>query len=284
MRSPPAPIVALTPLLAGPSDARQIAALRTFAQAADALGFDLLLLGDDAPDLALEPLTAAAALAAVTRRIGLAAAARTDIGEPFTVARGFAAFDHLSGGRSAWRIRPGDADARGREFVEVAFALWASWDADAVLFDKGEARFSDSDKVRRINHQGSHFQVRGPLNTPRPFQGRPIVILGAEAGDDGIAGAADLVLGQSRNAEAARGTKARFQALATARGRSLRLLVDCPLETVADRVGWVRGGACDGLNIAVPVDRADTLQPLATMLDVRPGPPATLRKRLGLAA
>jgi alkanesulfonate monooxygenase SsuD/methylene tetrahydromethanopterin reductase-like flavin-dependent oxidoreductase (luciferase family) len=160
MSSRPAPIVALTPLLARPNAAPQVATLKAFAREADSLGFDLLILDGETPDLSLESLTAAIALASTTRRIGLAAAARTDLGEPFTVARGFAAFDHLSGGRSAWRLRDADIGGRSREFLQTADALFASWDADAITFDKQTARFSDTDKVRRINHRGEHFQVR----------------------------------------------------------------------------------------------------------------------------
>ena len=34
----------------------------------------------------------------------------------------------------------------------------------------------DPAKVRAIDHSGSHFQVRGPLNVPRSPQGRPVVV------------------------------------------------------------------------------------------------------------
>lgn len=146
--------------------------LAAFTAEAAAEGFDALLL-DAAPGF--DPLAAAAALAPLTSRIKLAAVASTDAGEPYTLARGFAALDHLSGGRAMWVVVGNDA-ARQQEFIDVAARLWESWQADAFVFDKANAIFSDPGKAHRINHAGAAFHVRGPLNTPRPPQGRiPIV-------------------------------------------------------------------------------------------------------------
>jgi alkanesulfonate monooxygenase len=36
-----------------------------------------------------------------------------------------------------------------------------------------------------LNHRGKHFQVRGPLNIPRPPQGRPVIVQ-AGTSDDGM--------------------------------------------------------------------------------------------------
>jgi len=143
-------------------------ALAAFANAAAADGFDTLLL--EAAD-GFEPIAAAAALAPLTRTIKLAAVASTDRGEPYTLARAFAALDHLSGGRAIW-VPSGSDAARQQEFIDVAVRLWESWQADAFIFDKANAIFSDPAKAHRINHAGAAFQVRGPLNTPRPPQGR----------------------------------------------------------------------------------------------------------------
>jgi alkanesulfonate monooxygenase SsuD/methylene tetrahydromethanopterin reductase-like flavin-dependent oxidoreductase (luciferase family) len=274
------PFFALDPILEGPSDAGQIAALKTFARAADAAGFDLLMVGDPETRLTLEPLTTAMALAAATRRIGLAAAVRTDLGEPFSLARGFAAFDHLSRGRSAWRVRTGADSARDREFLAVAFALWASWEADAVVFDKARARFSDPDKVNRIDHRGDHFQVRGPLNTPRPLQDRPLIIVDADADPDWIAQTADVVVGSARSEHEARAAGGALQTLALSRGRALRFVVDCAWPAAGERADWVRRGACDGLVIQVPLDQPHRLAALAATVGVSKDPQIALRARL----
>src|SRR5487761_1733248 len=68
---------------------------------------DQLALGGDvaqAPRTWLEPITALAAIAAVTKRVGLIATASTTYTEPFNLARQFASVDHISKGRAAWNI------------------------------------------------------------------------------------------------------------------------------------------------------------------------------------
>lgn len=52
----------------------------------------------------LEPLTLLAALAPMTRRIGLVCTASTTYNEPYHIARKFASLDHISGGRAGWNI------------------------------------------------------------------------------------------------------------------------------------------------------------------------------------
>ena len=68
---------------------------------------DQLALGDDADRAArcwLEPITALAAIAAVTDKIGLIATASTTYSEPFNLARQFGSLDHISHGRVGWNI------------------------------------------------------------------------------------------------------------------------------------------------------------------------------------
>jgi FMN-dependent oxidoreductase (nitrilotriacetate monooxygenase family) len=65
---------------------------------------------------------------------------------------------------------------RAAEYLEVVKALWDSWEDDAVLLDRKSGYFADPAKVHRINHEGRHFIVRGPLNVPRPPQGYPVIV------------------------------------------------------------------------------------------------------------
>jgi len=141
-----------------------------------------------------EPLTLLSALAASTDRIGLIATASTTYNEPYHLARKFASLDHLSGGRAGWNIvtsagedearnfnRAGRPDhelryERATEFVEVVKRLWDSWDDDALVIDKESGIFADTELIAPIDHVGQHFQVRGPLNTPRPVQGHPLLV------------------------------------------------------------------------------------------------------------
>ncbi len=51
-----------------------------------------------------EPLTLVAALATVTRHIGLVATVNTNFNDPYNLARRLASLDHLSGGRVGWNV------------------------------------------------------------------------------------------------------------------------------------------------------------------------------------
>jgi alkanesulfonate monooxygenase len=74
---------------------------------------------------------------------------------------------------------------RANEFAEVVTALWDSWDDDAFMRDKATGRFFDPARLHALNHKGRHFSVRGPLNIPRPPQGRPVIVQ-AGTSDDGM--------------------------------------------------------------------------------------------------
>jgi FMN-dependent oxidoreductase (nitrilotriacetate monooxygenase family) len=150
-----------------------------------------------------EPITLISALAAVTERIGLTCTASTSYNEPYHIARKFASLDHISGGRAGWNLvtsgmaaeatnfnrdaHYGHAERyrRANEFAEVVLALWDSWDDDAFVRDKASGLFFDPAKLHVLNHKGEHFKVRGPLNIPRPPQGRPVIVQ-AGTSDDGM--------------------------------------------------------------------------------------------------
>lgn len=141
-----------------------------------------------------EPITLIAALAAVTKRIGLVATASTSFNEPYHVARKFASIDHISHGRAGWNLVtsgvPGDAYNfsrdehyehgvrynRADEFAQVVTGLWDSWDDDAFMRDKESGLFLDPAKIHRLDHKGEWFKVRGPLNVPRAPQGWPVIV------------------------------------------------------------------------------------------------------------
>lgn len=148
-----------------------------------------------------EPLTLLAALAGVTEHVGLIATVSTGYNEPFHLARKFASIDHISGGRAGWNIVTSAGldeaanfglDAvplhagryeRAEEFVQVARALWDSWEADAIVLDAEAGRFADPDKVHAVGHRGARFAVQGPLNSPRSPQGRPLLVQAGSSED-----------------------------------------------------------------------------------------------------
>ncbi|WP_199564721.1 LLM class flavin-dependent oxidoreductase [Parvularcula marina] len=156
---------------------------------------DLLARNPTLRPVVFEPITFLAALATHTSRIGLVATGTTTFEEPFSIARRFAAVDQISKGRAGWNVvttsNPDDAlnfsrtehvehsdrFARAEEFLDVTDGLWSSWDEDAFVQDKENGIFLDSSKVHMLNHEGEHFQVRGPLNAAHTPQGRPVIVV-----------------------------------------------------------------------------------------------------------
>ncbi|MGW4633202.1 LLM class flavin-dependent oxidoreductase [Nocardia sp. NPDC004415] len=168
-----------------------------------------------------EPVTLLAAIAAVTERIGLIATASTSYNEPFNLARKFASLDHISGGRAGWNIvTSGTVDEaynfgldaipeharryeRAAEFVDVALALWDSWESEAIVLDPETGVFADPTKVHTLDYAGERFRVRGPLNSPRGPQGRPLLVQAgsSESGKEFAAQHAEAVFTAQRTLE-----------------------------------------------------------------------------------
>ncbi|WP_353807732.1 NtaA/DmoA family FMN-dependent monooxygenase [Agromyces sp. SYSU T00194] len=139
-----------------------------------------------------DPLSIAPVLAKATEHIGIISTASTSFYPPFLLARAIATIDHISQGRAGWNIVTSSEDRAAQnfnldklyehdtryemadEFVEVVEKLWSSWDADAVVMDRATGTYVDHTKVRPIDHVGQYYKVRGPLNVPRPPQGRPV--------------------------------------------------------------------------------------------------------------
>jgi alkanesulfonate monooxygenase len=140
-----------------------------------------------------EPITLLSAVAMRTTRLGLAATATTSYNEPYNVARKFASLDHISHGRAGWNVvtsgnaseawnfgreahfEHGERYDRAVEFVDVVKGLWDSWDDDAFIRDRAQARYFMPEKLHHLRHKGEHFSVRGPLNVARPPQGHPVL-------------------------------------------------------------------------------------------------------------
>jgi FMN-dependent oxidoreductase (nitrilotriacetate monooxygenase family) len=148
-----------------------------------------------------------------TERIGMISTASTTYSEPFNLARQFASLDHLSNGRIGWNIvtswlataagnfnrtnpiSHSERYVRGEEFMQVVKGLWDCWAADAVLDERAAGRFARLDRIRRLNHDGDHYKVAGPLNLPRSPQGRPVLVQAgsSEAGRDFAARHAEAI-------------------------------------------------------------------------------------------
>ncbi|THF83302.1 LLM class flavin-dependent oxidoreductase [Cohnella fermenti] len=177
--------------------------------------FDSLFMADNYSGLGrrLEPFTLLSALAAQTKHVGFIATVGTTYNDPYHIARKFASLDHISKGRAAWNIVTGhsqaDADNFGRpghpehstrydigtEFVEVTKQLWDSWEEDALIYDRDNERQIDHSKIHEINFQGKYFNVKGPLNIPRPPQGYPVLVQAgsSESGKELAARSAEVI-------------------------------------------------------------------------------------------
>lgn len=192
------------------------------ARTAERGKFDLFFISDSlVPDIndhpsfltRFEPTTLIAALGMATSHVGLGATVSTSFAEPFTVARTFASLQHLTAGRAAWNVVTTTSDKAAQnfskdrlfehdrryevanEFVDVVRGLWNTWDAGAVVADRASGRFADPSKVHALNHKGTFFSVRGPLNVERSEHGHPLIIQagGSVPGQELSARTADLV-------------------------------------------------------------------------------------------
>jgi FMN-dependent oxidoreductase (nitrilotriacetate monooxygenase family) len=150
----------------------------------------------------LDPTVVLPVMAAVTSHLGLGATLSTSFHSAYHLARWLASLDVLSKGRVAWNVVTSATDLEARnagldelpprdlrydradEVLEACFALWNSWDADALVLDKQAGIMSDPAKVHYANYEGRWIKTRGPLSIPRSPQGRP-VIMQAGASDRG---------------------------------------------------------------------------------------------------
>lgn len=145
--------------------------------------FDLDVVGR--PDT----LPVLAAVAAVTKYLGLAGTINTTFNEPYELARQFASLDILSDGRAAWNMVTSSDAFTGENFrrggylphtlryeraqatVSAARQLWDSWpDSQAAS------------PIRPFAVDDEFFSIGGTFATPRSPQGHPVLF---QAGDSG---------------------------------------------------------------------------------------------------
>lgn len=145
------------------------------ARLAEAAGYGALLLtdpGQAGPD----PIAAIAALAPLTRTIGLIAEVDTSLQHPFGLARRLSAIDQASAGRAGWAPVDNDPE-RLRDAIRIATGLWESWPADAIVADKEAGLWIDTDRIRPVTVTGRHYSVAAPLDVPRSPQGQPLLLV-----------------------------------------------------------------------------------------------------------
>ncbi|MEA2805124.1 MAG: hypothetical protein QOE49_5219 [Rhodospirillaceae bacterium] len=141
-----------------------------------------------------DPLPLVPLIAQATSHLGLVPTISTSFYPPYLLARLIATLDLMSKGRVGCNFVTSTAERAAQnfgldahlehdlryemagEFVDLVIQLWESWDADAIVMDREAGMFVDPAKVRSINFKGRFFASRGPLNTARPPQGRPVLV------------------------------------------------------------------------------------------------------------
>ena len=186
----------------------------------------------------LEPLTTIAAMSRATKKIGLISTVSSTFYTPFHAARMLASLDHISGGRIGWNLVTSmfDAEARNHgyqampehkdryrraeEFASVVLKLWDSWQDDAIEFNR-QGLYANPEKVQPINHDEEFFLVDGPLNVPRPIQGRPVLFQAgaSEQGVDLAAQCAEAIYAVAYDLPAAQAYYRKIKSRVKAQGR-----------------------------------------------------------------
>ncbi|MFC0409829.1 NtaA/DmoA family FMN-dependent monooxygenase [Roseomonas elaeocarpi] len=186
-----------------------------------------------------DPLPLAAMIAAATTRLGVVATMSTMAYPPFLLARLASTIDSLSGGRFGWNIVTSGEDSAAQnlglealpprearydmadEYVELVRQLFDSWQPDAVVLDRESGVFADHRKVAPIHFEGKYFRSRGPLNTVRSPQGRPVFVQagGSPRGREFAARTADSIIATANGVEGMKRYRDDVRARAAAAGR-----------------------------------------------------------------
>jgi FMN-dependent oxidoreductase (nitrilotriacetate monooxygenase family) len=187
-----------------------------------------------------DPAPLAAICAAATRHLGTVVTLSTLAYPPFLLARLCSTLDSLSGGRFGWNIVTSAENLAAQnfgldklppreqrydmadEYVDIVNRLFDSWAPGAVIRDRERGIYADWSKVNPINHKGRYFSVRGPLNTVRSPQGRPVYVQagGSPRGRRFAARHADSIVAVANGLEQMKAFRDDIRRLAGAEGRN----------------------------------------------------------------
>ena len=141
-----------------------------------------------------DPAYVVPAMAEVTDNLGFAITKSTSYNHPYQLAREFSTLDHVTDGRVAFNIVTSYLESaadnlgyddrmdhderydRADEFMDVLYALWEdSWDDDAVVRDRDDGVYTDSERVSTIDYEGDYFDVPGPHGAEPSPQRTPVL-------------------------------------------------------------------------------------------------------------
>lgn len=186
----------------------------------------------------LDPAILVPRLAAKTDSLGFVVTMSTTFVSPYQLARAMQTLDHVTEGRIGWNIvtsvNPHEGDnvgielpghderyERAHEYMDVVYALWDSFEPDALVMDHDNRMMSDPHKVHRINFEGTWHRSAGPLSVMPGPQGRPVLVQ-AGASDAGISFAAkhaEMVFAPAGTDEQRRAMVAELRSRASDQGR-----------------------------------------------------------------
>jgi FMN-dependent oxidoreductase (nitrilotriacetate monooxygenase family) len=187
-----------------------------------------------------DPVPLAVAMGMATSRLGVVATMSTLAYPPFLMARLSSTIDSLTKGRFGWNVVTSAEDLSAKnfgldklpprelryemadEFMEVMGKLFGSWEKDAVVLDREAGIYADYTKVNPINHVGKFYKVRGPLNTVRSPQGRPVYVQAGASprGRDFAATHADSIVSVASGVAEMKAFRSDVRARAAALGRN----------------------------------------------------------------
>jgi alkanesulfonate monooxygenase len=216
--------------------------IRDFAQAAEAGGFDKVLVGyySDGPDGFL----LAAAAAAHTERLGFLVAHRPGFIAPTLAARKFATLDQVTGGRAAIHVISGGDDvdqfrdgdtlakedryARTDEYVSILKRIW-------------------TEPGPTVDHEGRFYRFAGASTAQRCVQQPRIPIYFGGASDAAIAVSAkhaDVYALWGETQDQVREITARLRTEAAKHDRSVRVSLSLrPILAPTEDEAWARAEA-----------------------------------------
>ena len=107
------------------------------------------------------------------------------------------------------------------EFLSVVKGLWDSWEDAALVANKQTGQYLDTSKLHVLDHDGSYYRVKGPLNTRRPPQGYPVIIQAgaSDTGRDFAAKVAEVVFAVQQDLETAKAFRKDMRSRAEGFGR-----------------------------------------------------------------
>ncbi|MGE0418531.1 MAG: LLM class flavin-dependent oxidoreductase [Acetobacteraceae bacterium] len=213
--------------------------IRDFAQAAEAGGFDRILIGYFADGA--DGFMVGALAAQYTERLGMLVAHRPGFIQPPVAARKFATMDQITGGRVAMHVITGGEDsemlrdgdvstkeeryARTDEYLDVLTRIW-------------------TDPAPTIDHQGRFYTIKGASTALRCFQQPRIPIFFGGASDAALRVAAkhaDVYMLWGETHQQVRDITSRLRADAAKLGRSIRFSLSFrPILADTEDAAWAR--------------------------------------------